>query len=393
MLDLDLLDRIISGFGETNIIVRPNQCVKFRYPRAKCQRCVDTCPASAINLEEKTILDEYQCTSCGICTRVCPSGVFQLERAVEKNVFAQIQECLKRGDKAYLICERIDRNSAFSSEDNLIQLPCLGIVDESLLLSLASRGLHETALVTFGCESCVNGKGLRIIDETLETSQKLFAALDLKGCSLGKMETLARVPSGEVENVSPKEVHLYRRELLADLGNAPLKLGMSVGRAVMTLLLPGEKEGRFERRQNVPRRHRHLIEAIRELATEDARGKNVSYLPAKKIWIDDRCSGCSVCSTLCPTHALSRREKDSFVAVDFNLSYCVGCGLCKEACPEKAIRYEDEITVGEMLDDSYRKLREVTLLHCELCQSRYFSREGGNLCPSCKKRKDLSFSH
>lgn len=106
MLDLDFLDRVISGFNDTPIIVRTDRCIKLRYPPSKCQKCVDECPASAIDLEEETILDQYQYTSCGTCTRVCPAGVFELERPIEGDVLSQMHECLRRGNSAYLVCKK-----------------------------------------------------------------------------------------------------------------------------------------------------------------------------------------------------------------------------------------------------------------------------------------------
>ncbi|MFQ6003823.1 MAG: 4Fe-4S dicluster domain-containing protein, partial [Candidatus Zixiibacteriota bacterium] len=393
MLDFDFWDGIISGFYETDIVVRSNQCLKLRYPRSKCQRCLENCPASAISFQQKVVLDEYQCTNCGICTHICPSEVFELKPEVEKNIFTQMKESLKRGTKIYLICKKIDKNSAFSSRDNLIEFPCLGGVDEWLLLWFISRGLREIRLATFECGNCPNKKGLPIINETVKIGKELFQVLDLKECSLGKIETQAKLGREEVPGSFRKEVSLSRRELLTGLKDLPLEFGINVSKTVLNSFFREKKEEEFKWGKNIPARHHRLIKAIQSLATGNLKKKNVSGLPLKKVSINDNCSGCNICSTLCPTHALSRVEKDNSVAISFNLAYCVGCGLCKEACPEKAIGYEDEITLEEIFDDHQRKLQEITLLHCQLCQSRYFSREGEDLCPSCRKRKSLSLPH
>lgn len=55
MLVFDLLDRIISVFYEVDIVVRSNQCSKLRYPRSKCQGCLENCSPSAISLQQKTV--------------------------------------------------------------------------------------------------------------------------------------------------------------------------------------------------------------------------------------------------------------------------------------------------------------------------------------------------
>jgi ferredoxin len=70
----------------------------------------------------------------------------------------------------------------------------------------------------------------------------------------------------------------------------------------------------------------------------------------------------------------------------------VGCGLCQEACPEKAIGYKNEVTLDEILAGYQRKLQEITLFTCQLCQSKYPFREGESFCPSCKRRKSSSLS-
>ena len=46
------------------------------------------------------------------------------------------------------------------------------------------------------------------------------------------------------------------------------------------------------------------------------------------------------CVTICPTHALHRRDKDSPVVMDHEL--CVGCKLCVLACPFGVIRMDED---------------------------------------------------
>ncbi len=391
MLDFDFLDRVISGFNETHIIVRSDQCIKLRYPSSKCQKCVDSCPVSAINLEEKMILDQYQCTSCGICTRVCPTGVFALKQSIEGDVLSQLRECLRRGDRAYLVCEKVNRGKVLASEDSLIQFPCLGIVDESLLLLLAMRGLRETRLIVSECGNCPNKQALDLIDQTVRRSQELFQTLNLEECRTGTMTPAGRSFDNGAGDASSRKVNLSRRELLTDLGSAPLKLGRSVGRAVMTSFFPDEERDRGKPGRNMPDRHRRMIQVLQELVTDDIKDTKVGCLPMKRVRIDQRCSGCGVCSTLCPTDALLKREKRGKVVIDFALPRCVACGVCEEACHEKALCLEDRITIGQLMDNSYRKLWEVAFFHCSVCKSRYFSKKEEEICPSCLKRKNMLF--
>lgn len=393
MLDLGFLDQIVSVFYQIDIIIRSNQCLRMRYPRSKCQRCRKSCPTSAITFQQKVVLDPYLCINCGVCARTCPSGALELKPEIEKDILIQMEECLKRGGKAYLICKKIDKKSLFSFRDSLIEFPCLAVVDESLLLLFAARGLREIRLVTFRCDNCQNKKGLSIIRETVRIGKELLGVLDLEKCNLDEIKTQIRRDALEVPVSSPEQIHFSRRELLTSLKNIPLEFGINVSKIVIDRFLPEGKEERFKWGKNIPRRHQRLIKALQGLAAEDFKKTDVSHLPPQKVSVNHNCSGCNICSTLCPTGALTRVEKDNSVVISFNTRYCVGCGLCQEACPEKAIGNENGVTLDEILGGYQRKLQEITLFQCQLCQSKYSSREGEGFCPSCRKRKSLSLSH
>jgi formate hydrogenlyase subunit 6/NADH:ubiquinone oxidoreductase subunit I len=338
------------------------------------------------------VLDPYQCINCGVCARTCPSGALELKPEIEKDIFSQMEECFRKGEKAYLICKKIGKKSLFSSEDSLIEFPCLAVVDESLLLLFAARGLREIRLVTFQCDNCQNKKGLSIIRETVKIGKQLLEILDLEKCNLAEIKTQIRRDALEAPVSSPEQIHFSRRELLTSLRNIPLEFGINASKIVIDTFLPEGKEERFKWGKNIPRKHQRLIKALQDLAVEDFKKTDVSHLPPKKVSVNDNCSGCNICSILCPTGALRRVEKDNSVVISFNIRHCVGCGLCQEACPEKAIRYENEVTLDEILGGYQRKLQEITLFQCQLCQSKYSSRQGESFCPSCRRRKSSSLS-
>ena len=61
----------------------------------------------------------------------------------------------------------------------------------------------------------------------------------------------------------------------------------------------------------------------------------VAVDPIKAEVVDEFCSGCRMCNTLCPYSAISFDEgkKVSFI----NDMLCKGCGTCVSACPSSAI--------------------------------------------------------
>lgn len=44
-----------------------------------CGACVDTCPVSAITLEDQAVVDAGACIDCGACEGACPVGAIKPE--------------------------------------------------------------------------------------------------------------------------------------------------------------------------------------------------------------------------------------------------------------------------------------------------------------------------
>ncbi len=63
--------------------------------------------------------------------------------------------------------------------------------------------------------------------------------------------------------------------------------------------------------------------------------KEIALEPIKASIQEDKCSGCRICNTQCPFHAISFHE-DRAVS-EINPALCQGCGTCIAACPAGAI--------------------------------------------------------
>ena len=66
--------------------------------------------------------------------------------------------------------------------------------------------------------------------------------------------------------------------------------------------------------------------------------------------VEDECSGCKTCISMCPYHAISLRRRDSRNPGSTR-SLCKGCGTCVAACPSGAIRqnlFEDDEIFAEI---------------------------------------------
>jgi heterodisulfide reductase subunit A len=72
---------------------------------------------------------------------------------------------------------------------------------------------------------------------------------------------------------------------------------------------------------------------------------------------EDLCSGCSICISVCPYHAIERIEETkngkSVLHAKINEGLCQGCGTCVSACPSSAIQQRGfkDIQILPMIDE------------------------------------------
>ena len=63
-------------------------------------------------------------------------------------------------------------------------------------------------------------------------------------------------------------------------------------------------------------------------------GVEIQPLAQDVSWHEERCTHCTACVPICPTHAFS---SDRNMNVSFDREKCIACELCVSVCPYKAI--------------------------------------------------------
>jgi heterodisulfide reductase subunit A len=63
---------------------------------AKCYKCIEGCPYSAISVNEKgnIVVDIISCRGCGTCASLCPSNAIELRYYRDVQYMAYIDELL-----------------------------------------------------------------------------------------------------------------------------------------------------------------------------------------------------------------------------------------------------------------------------------------------------------
>lgn len=271
------------------------RCLLERNSVGGCDKCQQVCPHEAINLQNFSVeIDEVKCTSCGLCTAVCPGVALEFP-------LGPIQEKLHRG-RGQVRCSK-----APGAGD---EVPCLGQLTPGVLAEAASR---------YGTLTLAHG--------------------DCENCKIGGPTVPERVQWAvrEARRYFPEsEVHLQQEALR----------GAEVGRReFFGAMLGGAKRSAAELVPNLPLSPSEPYEDRRAELPAELRLRRLAAYRAQtvrwpRIAVKEGCTLCPVCTNVCPTKAVER-ERDSFGGDEYvlklNVSACTGCGACMESCPPQVI--------------------------------------------------------
>lgn len=90
-------------------------------------------------------------------------------------------------------------------------------------------------------------------------------------------------------------------------------------KGVMVAELSGEKEN-YDRGVEYLKRQGVIVQLLSKGVRRD----------------DQRCTQCGICTSVCPTGALSIPDRKT-MEVTFDVEKCVACSLCVDICPSKAM--------------------------------------------------------
>ncbi|MCX7802374.1 MAG: 4Fe-4S binding protein [Meiothermus ruber] len=294
---MGLLDNLVGAFlkltDPTPEYTGP-RCLLERNSVGGCDKCQQVCPHGAINLESFTAeIDEVKCTSCGLCTAVCPGLALEFP-------LGPIQEKLHRG-RGQIRCSK-----APGAGD---EIHCLGQLTPGALAEAASR-FGALVLARGDCESCrIGGPTIpERVQWAVQEAKRYFPGLEV-----------------HIQNQPLRGAEVGRREFFgALLGGAK----RSAAELVPNLPLP-PSEPYEDKRGELPAELR-----LRRLAAYRAQAV---HWP--RIAVAEGCTLCPVCSNVCPTKAVERERApggEEYV-LKLNVSACTGCGACLESCPPQVI--------------------------------------------------------
>ena len=346
---LDVLTRLDSR----SMRVYPRQCTKLRHRRSTCTLCADACPVQAIAWDDSVQVDPDRCTGCGVCATVCPTGVFEARSPTNTELLIQIKELAQEREWLAFACPRY-REMRSKEAEPFMQVPCLGRLDESILIGAVSMGISAVWLMDGACQECPQAGGRTVAGTVVERSNAWLQAF-------GIAQRIAFSPH------LPPELSEKARQLGAVDGPSRRAFFSLLARetartAAVTMesvrgdhgSLPEEAQAprRGELPTHLPAKRQLLLGALRRLSRPGGAGTEISRGLVAQLDFKATCTGCQMCAFFCPTGALTKAEQDGRAGVAFRVAHCVDCGLCRDVCYCDAVVIASDVDLGRMVDDA-----------------------------------------
>ena len=319
------LSELVGEFDKPRYVdFRADLCVHSRSRRTGCTRCLEVCPAAAIQPDGDVVaIDPFLCGGCGACNSVCPTGAAGYAYPPTTALLERLRTLLATyrqagGEHPVLLAHDEAHGGELISLISRFGRGLPAKVIPFALNEVTQLGL-DTILgaLAYGAERIVVLVPPKRRDE-LAGLQAQFgygdAALAGLGHGAGRLELLLETDPDAVE------AHLHD---LADLPAMPAATFLPMGdkRALMRLAL-----------QEL---HAHAPAPADHVPLPDG-------APFGRVVVDTAgCTLCLACVSVCPTGALvDHPERPS---VSFVEDACVQCGLCKNTCPESVIRLQPRL--------------------------------------------------
>jgi ferredoxin len=342
-VDLHQVVDILSHLQSPAIRVNPHQCTRVRHRRSTCTRCADACPTHAITWQDSLKVESDKCIDCGICVTVCPTGALEAQAPTNVELAGQIKSRLTENQSVTFACSRyLETTRAASAQ--VIQVKCLGRLDESILFGAIADGAQSVTLLDGACAECPHAIGRTIAAQTAQRTNALLAAFGVAAQVVFDARRLAQAET-KPSSATPAD-GLSRRAFFDFLRRETIKVtAVTVSGVLGSQETPASAEAKLpvgKLPTRVPAKHQLLLTELRKI------GKPVTAEWSGGTWaqfgFNEKCNGCQMCAFFCPTGALTKIEQEGKLGVAFKLALCTDCRLCQEMC------YLDGATLSPTID-------------------------------------------
>lgn len=189
--------RALQALQSDHVHVRQERCLLVRNRNAECLRCAQACTSGCISYNEQTKMleiDQARCVGCGTCATACPTCALEARDPNDTELLARLQDALNASASRTIAiaCEK----AGIAQDERAVRLTCLGRIDESALLQLATWGAREVTLTCGSCNACEHKPGRTVVEEVCESANTLLGLWDSTMHVELKEVELAAEPTG-----------------------------------------------------------------------------------------------------------------------------------------------------------------------------------------------------
>jgi len=268
----------------------PDRCARKQTPRSPCRACLEACPRGLLSLAEEAPRPVSGCDGCNACVAACRLGAL-LPRTGDD----ALPPDPVPGQGEWVVACHVASASEYND-----QVPCLAAIPESAACLAALRGVRRIVFQSGDCRRCPRDGGSGVVDRALARTLSF-----LRGGPLEPLVERRFLPGQEPS----ARATLTRRGLLS----------------FWRQRIPAGTDGATHRTPWI-----RTVEAVRSVAG------GVPDHRARERFLDIRiapsCTGCRVCSEVCPTGAIERSDSAEGVVIRFAFWKCTGCGNCEACC-------------------------------------------------------------
>ncbi len=335
----DQLENITGEFDKPKYFVYDESiCAHGVHGKTVCTRCIDACPAEAIqSLGEIIEVNANLCQGGGSCATVCPSGAIRYLypnlRDSGKRVRDVLAAYLRAGGRDPVVlfhAESYDPAAYLENYDNVIPLAVeeLASVGTDLCLAALAYGATQVLLLV---DAEVPRGSRAALGEQLDWLHALIGGLGLGSAQVCLLDADAAVPGlDEVRRIEPSALDMP----------------------------PGKRNAVYQALD-------HLVKNLEPAA----KGIDLpAGAPFGEVAIDgEKCTLCMACIGACPGRALQDGTNREVPEVFFIEANCLQCGACVQTCPEDAVQLTPRILFDRESRNRARALNRDTPFACIAC--------------------------